>query len=79
MPSIFFVMICILLPPRGQGIYPTQCTRDHIATAVRAASHCKPIQKVVKLEIPGNGSFTQVYDIQSFISPILLSVLFIQT
>jgi len=28
--------------------------------AVKATSHCKPILKVVKLDMPGNGSFTEM-------------------
>ena len=36
------------------------CTKDHITEALKSASHCRPLPKVVKLEMPGNGSFTQV-------------------
>jgi len=39
---------------------PTQCTSVHMMEAVRSSSHCKPMLKVVKLDIPGNGSFTQM-------------------
>jgi len=42
------------------GFVHTQCTSDHIASAVGATSHCKPMEKVVKLDMPGNGSFTQM-------------------
>ena len=28
--------------------------------AVKASSHCQPMVKVVKLDIPGNGSYTHV-------------------
>ena len=49
----------IILPVVG-GFVHTQCTSDHIASAVGATSHCKPMEKVVKLDMPGNGSFTQV-------------------
>jgi len=36
------------------------CTKDHITEALKSASHCRPLPKVVKLEMPGNGSFTQM-------------------
>jgi len=39
---------------------PKQCTSAHMVEAIRSSSHCKPMLKVVKLDIPGNGSFTQM-------------------
>ena len=41
------------------------CTKDHITEALKSASHCRPLPKVVKLEMPGNGSFTQVRSIRT--------------
>jgi len=38
----------------------TTCTSHHMMEAVKATSHCKPILKVVKLDMPGNGSFTEM-------------------
>ena len=38
----------------------TVCSREHMMEAVRQSSYCHPILKVVKLEMPGNGSYTQV-------------------
>jgi len=38
----------------------TQCSTHHMMGAVQTSAHCKPRDKVVKLELPGNGSFTQM-------------------
>ena len=38
----------------------TTCSRYHMVEAVKSSSHCHPMLKVVKLDIPGNGSYTQV-------------------
>jgi len=53
-------LLCSVLTPLAVSIVPTPCSSEHIARAIRATTHCKPVLKVVKLDIPGNGSFTQM-------------------
>ena len=43
-----------------QAFTSTECSRQHMVEAVKASSHCQPMVKVVKLDIPGNGSYTHV-------------------
>ena len=38
----------------------TKCTSQHMMEAVKQSSHCQPMVKVLRLDIPRNGSFTQV-------------------
>ena len=57
------ILLLLLLPslPMSTSIStPIHCTSVHMVEAIRSSSYCKPMLKVVKLNIPGNGSFTQV-------------------
>jgi len=65
--SFTFVLLLLSPFPRGgsdvsmatmEGI--TKCTSQHMMEAVKQSSQCKPMPKVVKLKIPGNGSYTQM-------------------
>ena len=47
-------------PPSPPAFISTECSRQHMVEAVKASSHCQPMVKVVKLDIPGNGSYTHV-------------------
>ena len=56
----YLLMLFLILPTISCDVSTCQCTQDHVSAALKAASHCKPIPKVMKLEMPGNWSFTQV-------------------
>eukprot|EP00092_Neocalanus_flemingeri_P023164 GFUD01025117.1.p1 GENE.GFUD01025117.1~~GFUD01025117.1.p1 ORF type:complete len:295 (+),score=80.04 GFUD01025117.1:173-1057(+) len=64
--TLFFHFLPFLSPlvvvavPSNTSSILTPCSSDHISRAIRASCHCKPIMKVVKLDLPGNGSFTQM-------------------
>ena len=47
-------------PASAPALTSAECSRQHMVDAVKASSHCQPMVKVVKLDIPGNGSYTQV-------------------
>ena len=55
-----FILLCLALLASAETLTSTECSREHMVEAVRSASYCHPMVKVVKLEIPGNGSYSQV-------------------
>ena len=44
----------------GQNIRLTECSVDHMRTALDSSQDCGPKQKIVKLLMPANVSFTHV-------------------
>jgi hypothetical protein len=55
------VTVASAQPPASHPTFTsTECSRQHMVEAVKASSHCQPMVKVVKLDIPGNGNYTQV-------------------
>ena len=57
---VIYILLWFALKASAEGLSSTECSREHMLEAVKSASYCHPMVKVVKLEIPGNGSYSQV-------------------
>jgi len=62
--SLFFLILLLLNVSCSRSFESNEsteeCSRSHILSAVNNSFHCQPMLKVIKLDIPGNGSFTQM-------------------